>query len=221
MFGQCVNVLHCCVHIARNIQHNTGAKSDLLCRLWTMRFARTEASERSFMDALERLHASKRSMFTTLLTNSLDSFLPSRINNALDVELFPEINTFKNVAFTSHSGRPRECACVSPPRRDRPPWSISSRHSFARQYKHDRGIFQHDQTEDSFKNGDVIGHLQRGHVHGGERIGCQPPIFSMSSSTSHRLSFIGHFTRSSWDDVHHGGPRVLELPCQLYQCNSF
>ena len=55
------------------------------------------------MDALERFHAAKRSMLTTLLTNSLDSFLPSRINNALDVELFPEINTFKNVTFTSHS----------------------------------------------------------------------------------------------------------------------
>ena len=103
VFGQCVNVLHCCVHIARNIQHNTGAKSDLLSRFWTTRFARTEAAERAFMDALERLHASKRSMFTTLLTNSLDLYLPSRINNALDVELFPEINTFKNVTFTSHS----------------------------------------------------------------------------------------------------------------------
>ena len=80
------------MHIARNIQHNTGSKSDLLGRFWTMRFTRTEASERAFIDALERLHAAKKSMFTTQLMNSLDSFVPSRTNNALDVELFPEIN---------------------------------------------------------------------------------------------------------------------------------
>ena len=101
VFGEHVNVLHCCVHIARNIQQNTGPKSDLLGLFWTMRFTRTEATERAFIDALERLHGAKRSMFTTQLLNSLDSFLPSRIQNALDIELFPEIIPLRELSLRS------------------------------------------------------------------------------------------------------------------------
>ena len=66
-----------------------------------MRFTRTEASERAFIEALERLHAAKKSMFTTHLMNSLDSFIPSRVDSALDVELFPELNMLQNVTRSS------------------------------------------------------------------------------------------------------------------------
>ena len=91
VFGESVKVLHCCVHVARNIQRHTGMKSDLLSRFWAMRYARTEESERLFIDTLERLHAAKHSMFTTYLMTSLDTFVPSRIGDALDVSLFPSL----------------------------------------------------------------------------------------------------------------------------------
>ena len=114
VFGEHVNVLHCCVHIARNILQNTGTNSDLLTRFWKMRFVRDETSERAFLETLERLHAAKRSMFTTHLMNSLDSFLPSRIKDALDIEVFPEINMFKNVTLP-----PGEAMDVNSPVKER------------------------------------------------------------------------------------------------------
>ena len=83
VLGEGVRVLHCCIHVARNIQRNTGMKSDLLKLFWAMRYTRTEASERAFIDALERLHAAKRTLFTTQLVASLDTFVPSRISSAL------------------------------------------------------------------------------------------------------------------------------------------
>ena len=36
VFGEGVKVLHCCVHVARNIQRNTGMKTDLLTLFWAM-----------------------------------------------------------------------------------------------------------------------------------------------------------------------------------------
>ena len=96
MFGEGINVIHCCVHVARNIQRNTGVRSDLLSRFWAMRYNRTEESERAFIDALERLHSTKRSLFTTYLTTSLDTFVPSRIRDALDIELFPELDALRH-----------------------------------------------------------------------------------------------------------------------------
>ena len=91
VFGEHVNVVHCCVHVARNIQRNTGMRSDLLSLFWAMRYTRTEESERAFINALERLHNTKHSMFTTHLMTSLDTFVPSLIRDALDIELFPEL----------------------------------------------------------------------------------------------------------------------------------
>ena len=101
MFGEGVRVLHCCIHVARNIQRNTGMKSDLLKLFWAMRYARTEASELAFIDALERLHAAKRSLFTTQLVASLDTFVPSRIRGALDTELFPELGELRRLDVTN------------------------------------------------------------------------------------------------------------------------
>ena len=70
VFGDHVNIVHCAVHVARNIQTNTGASSDLLGRFWEMRFRRTEDAERAFVEALQRLHATRRSSFTAQLLHT-------------------------------------------------------------------------------------------------------------------------------------------------------
>ena len=94
-------MLHCCVHLARNNQSNTGVQSDLLKRFWTMRYNRTEESEHSFVDSLQSLHAAKRSQFTTKLLASLDTFVPSKFNHALDIDIFPEIDALRNADWSS------------------------------------------------------------------------------------------------------------------------
>ena len=96
VFGDHVNIVHCAVHVARNIQTNTGASSDLLGRFWEMRFRRTEDAERAFVEALQRLHAARRSSFTAQLLHTLDSFIPSKTNDALHLDRFPELKALRD-----------------------------------------------------------------------------------------------------------------------------
>ena len=96
VFGENVHVIHCCVHVARNIQTNTGMRSGLVKLFWNMRFTRTQESERAFLSSLESLHLAKRSLFTTRLLNTLDAFVPSKVDKVLDTDLFPELNPLRN-----------------------------------------------------------------------------------------------------------------------------
>ena len=96
MFGENVHVIHCCVHVARNIQTNTGMRSGLVKLFWNMRFTRTQESERTFITSLESQHLAKRSLFTTRLLNTLEAFVPSKVDKVLDTDLFPELNPLHN-----------------------------------------------------------------------------------------------------------------------------
>ena len=95
VFGEGVKVVHCSVHVARNIQTNTGPNSDLLKRFWEMRFTRSQESENSFVETLQRLNTPRRSSFTSQLLHSLDSFLPSRIEEAIKLDRFTELNVLQ------------------------------------------------------------------------------------------------------------------------------
>ena len=90
VFGDHDNIVHCGVKVASNTQTNTGASSELLGWLWEMRFRRTEDAEMAFVEALQRLHAARRSSFEALL-NTLDSFIPSKTKDALHLDRFPEL----------------------------------------------------------------------------------------------------------------------------------
>ena len=92
VFGDHDNIVHCGVKVASNTQTNTGASSELLGWLWEMRFRRTEDAEMAFVEALQRLHAARRSSFEALL-NTLDSFIPSKTKDALHLDRFPELKT--------------------------------------------------------------------------------------------------------------------------------
>ena len=83
VFGDDAHIFHCCVHVARNIKANTGQNSTLASQFWAMRFRRTKAAEDAFIATLERYHDAKRTVFTTQLLNALDSFLPSKVDAAL------------------------------------------------------------------------------------------------------------------------------------------
>ena len=96
VFGESDHIIHCCVHVARNIQNNMGMRSDLLKLFWKMRFTRTMASEEAFIVSLQRLHTSKRSSFTTRLLNTLEAFVPSKVDQVLDIDIFPVLNTLLN-----------------------------------------------------------------------------------------------------------------------------
>ena len=96
VFGENVHVIHCCVHVARNIQTNTGMRSGLVKLFWNMRFTMSEESERAFINALEKLHLAKRSLFTTRLLNTLEAFVPSKVDKVLNTDIFPELNALHN-----------------------------------------------------------------------------------------------------------------------------
>ena len=88
-FGADATVLHCSVHIGRNIKQNAGQNSELLSRFWAMRQQRTAEAEESFVASLRQLHAARRSNFTTSLLNALDTFLPSKTDIFLKRPVFP------------------------------------------------------------------------------------------------------------------------------------
>ena len=54
-----------------------------------------------FYELLESLHGAKRSQFTSKLLASLDTFLPSKVDKALDVDIFPEIDALRNADWSS------------------------------------------------------------------------------------------------------------------------
>ena len=95
VFGPTVHILHCCVHVGRNIVNNTGQNSTLSKLFWKMRYTRTAESEAMFLDALKKLHLSKKTTFSTRLFNSVDSFLPSKIDQDLKRETYPSSNCSK------------------------------------------------------------------------------------------------------------------------------
>ena len=105
VFGPTVHILHCCVHVGRNIVNNTGQNSTLSKLFWKMRYTRTAESEAMFLDALKKLHLSKKTTFSTRLFNSVDSFLPSKIDQDLKRETYPELDLFK----TMDLNRPIKC----------------------------------------------------------------------------------------------------------------
>ena len=80
VFGDGVHIFHCCVHIARNIKSNTGCDGGLVSKFWAMRFKRTEEAEEQFISSLRRMHSSKKSVFTSQLLESADTYLPSKVD---------------------------------------------------------------------------------------------------------------------------------------------
>ena len=100
MFRDSVHVLHCCVHVARNIIANTGQASTLIRDFWNMRYSRSSESETKFMATLNKVHNTKRSTFTTHLVNSVDSFLPSKVDPFLRRKMLPELGVFSSFDLT-------------------------------------------------------------------------------------------------------------------------
>ena len=101
VFGETVHIFHCCVHVARNMANNTGQNSVLARRFWAMRYSRTRESETKFLEALNKVHALKRSLFTTHLLHIVDSFLPSKIDPFLKQKMIPELEMFRDIDLTN------------------------------------------------------------------------------------------------------------------------
>ena len=99
VFGQGARVIHCVFHLARNILRHVGTHAALITSFWNMRYKRTQSAEDEFVSVLRRLHNSRRSMFTTHLMNSLDTFLPSRIDPVVCVDVFPALSAARAMAF--------------------------------------------------------------------------------------------------------------------------
>ena len=53
-------------------------------------------SERAFVEALQRLHAARRSSFTAQLLHTLDSFIPSKTKDSLHLDRFPELKALRD-----------------------------------------------------------------------------------------------------------------------------
>ena len=66
-----------------------------------MRFQRTPESEARFLEALERLHAARHSLFTTQLRRHVDSFLPSQLDPVLKRQLFPSLMRVRSLNLTN------------------------------------------------------------------------------------------------------------------------
>ena len=101
VYGDGIRVLYCCVHIARNIQRNVGPNSRLLSLFWEMRSKRSPESENAFIEYIKGMHSSRASLFTTYLLNSLEAFLPSKIDAALRRERFKAVSLSRSVATSS------------------------------------------------------------------------------------------------------------------------
>ena len=109
VFGDGVHVLHCCVHVARNIKTNMGQNNVLERLFWQMRYKRTGEAEAAFVEALHQVHAAKQSAFTTRLVSSLDTFLPSRIDPLFRHAVFLELLLAKSVDVGRGSGESSAC----------------------------------------------------------------------------------------------------------------
>ena len=62
-----------------------------------MWFSRTEEAERAFVETLQQLHAARRSSFTAQLLHTLDSFIPSKTKDALNLDRFPELEALRDI----------------------------------------------------------------------------------------------------------------------------
>ena len=78
VFGQTAHVLHCCIHVARNIATHTGQNSVLSRYFWEMRYARTSESETKFLDTLNKVHASKNRYSRPILSTQPTLFFHQR-----------------------------------------------------------------------------------------------------------------------------------------------
>ena len=67
-----------------------------VCNFLEMRFKRTEDTERCFVEALQRLHAARRSSFTAQFLHTLDSFLPARTKDAINLDRFTELEALRD-----------------------------------------------------------------------------------------------------------------------------
>ena len=67
-----------------------------------MRYLRTPAAEGAFVQALQRLHKSRKSIFTAELLNSLASFVPSSINPVVRKAAFPALCLLKDFDVDGH-----------------------------------------------------------------------------------------------------------------------
>ena len=95
VFGETVFILHCRVHLARNMKSPCSANSDIVSKFWEMRYKRTKEDEDAFVSTLERLHAVRRSLCTTELLNSLPSFIQSQVDRVLRKEKFPALTALR------------------------------------------------------------------------------------------------------------------------------
>ena len=89
VFGDGVHIFHCCIHIARNIKSNTGCDGGLVSEFWAMRFKRTEEAEEQFISSLRKMHSAKKSVFTSQLLESVDTYLPSKVDPVLSQYVSP------------------------------------------------------------------------------------------------------------------------------------
>ena len=101
VYGVGGRIFHCCIHVARNIASNDGPNSDLASRFWEMRFQRTPETEARFLEALDRLHAARHSMFTTQLRRHVDAFLPSRLDPVLKQKMFPSLMRVRSLTLSN------------------------------------------------------------------------------------------------------------------------
>ena len=76
---------------------NTGHGSTLLRDFWNMRFARTSESESKFLATLNKVYNTKKTLFTTHLVNSVNSFLPSIVDPFLKRKVLPELEAFHSI----------------------------------------------------------------------------------------------------------------------------
>ena len=108
-FGSGVHIFHCCVHVARIITGNMGPCSSLARDFWKMRYERTSDAEARFMTTLNKVHNAKKSMFTSHLINSVDSFLPSKVDPFLKQKTLPELEVFHSLDI---SGSLKQCSAI-------------------------------------------------------------------------------------------------------------
>lgn len=72
------NIVFCAIHLERNISTNLGKKNKLSTLFWQMRKQRTIDSEEIFIKYLKKI---KNSRFKLMMINSLEYFLPSKIDD--------------------------------------------------------------------------------------------------------------------------------------------
>ena len=111
------HVLCCCVHLARNIGKNTGSNSTLTSLFWKMRYERSVVSETAFLNHLDRMHPSNKSMFSSHPPNSTESFFPSVIDNLLKRKPSSPFQWSKHLTFLPSSSTQKPNTMHSRPSR--------------------------------------------------------------------------------------------------------